>query len=98
MTSVERQTSGSALGCASREADHHAVGIDEAVGGTEAAAENVVGAKLRDAGDDVVAGDHVRLRQAERVLQGLIGLEVVEVFLCGGDEEIALWAVASGLA
>ena len=80
------------------EASHHAVGIDEAVGGAEGAAEDVVGAELGNAGDNVIAGDHVRLFQPELVLQCLIRAQVVEVLLRRRDEHVALRAVAAGLA
>ncbi len=87
-----------ALDSAGGEAGHHAVGIDEAVGGAEGAAENVVGAKLWDTRDNVVAADHAGLRQSELMLQRLIGAQVVEVLLRRRDEHVALRAIASGLA
>ena len=82
-----------ALSCASGEADHHAVGIDEAVGGAEAAAQDVVGTQLRHAGDDVVAGDHAALVQSERILQRLVGPQIVEMRRLGGDEQVSLRTV-----
>ena len=98
VTSVERHSVAPCSHARSREADHHAVGIDEAVGGAEAAAQNVVGAQLRNRGDDVVARDHARLRQSQRFLQRLVGLQIVEVRLLGGDEQVALVAIAGGLS
>src|SRR5664279_450544 len=88
----------SALSCASGEPNHHAVRIDESIGGTEAAAENVSRKKLRDAGLDGVAVHHVRLLEAERVLQNLVGAQVFQVRRNGGDEKISLRTIAAGLA
>src|SRR5664279_228231 len=88
----------SALSCASGEPNHYAVRIDESIGGAEAAAENVSGKKLRNAGLDGVAVHHVRLLEAERVLQNLVGAEVLQVRRNGGDEKISLRTVSAGLA
>ena len=49
VTSVERHSVAPCSQARSSESDHHAIGIDEAIGRTEAAAEHIVGAQLRHA-------------------------------------------------
>ena len=86
VTSVERHSFRAAFAGDGSEADHHAVGIDKAVGRAEAAAQYVIGAQLRHALNDLVARHHADLVQPERLLQRLIGPQIFEMCRLGRHE------------
>jgi hypothetical protein len=86
------------LGADGHETVHGGVGIDEAVGGTEGGAEDVIGAELRESRGDLVVGEHDGVGEAEFPLAVLVGAKVAEMGLGGGEEKVALGTIAGGLA
>ena len=89
---------GAVIGGPGHEANHGAVGIDETVGRAEAAAEDVIGAELREQAADLVAGDEAHVLQSHRNLLFEIGAQVGQVFFAGRAEEVSLGAVVARVA
>ena len=86
------------LGGGGHETVHDAVRIDKAIGGAEAAAENVVGAKLRQHGPNLFGEKQTRRLQAEFFLPLIIVAQVGEVRLLCRQEQVALGTVIGGVA
>ncbi len=87
----------SALHRAGGESSHNTIRVNKSVRRAEASTQNIVRAKLRHPRHNLVPADHLRLRQTQRVLQRLVGAQVIEMLICRGYKEIALRAVASRL-
>src|SRR5262249_57394018 len=79
------------------EAGHHAVRVDEAVGRTIRAADDVVRDHLRDHTHYVLARNHLGVLQPESILLLLIFAQVPQVRFGRRAEEIAVRAVIGGL-
>ena len=79
-------------------ADHGAVGIDKTIGGTKAAAKDVIGAELRELAADFVTGDEAHILQPHGNLLVVVGAQVGHVFFVGRAKKISLGPVVAWIA
>ena len=86
------------IGRPGHEAVHGAIGIDETVGRAEAAADDVIATQARKHGPNFRPLEQANLFQTQGDLLVVVRVQVGQVSVAGGTEQISLWAVVAGIA
>src|ERR1039458_8783986 len=69
---------------------HGTVGVDKTIAGAEASPDNIVSPKLGIKTLDLRKRQHADILQPVRLLPLLVGLQIVQVLLTGGQKQIPL--------